>query len=117
MPAHYLKLDHPETYTGHFVRRTATCMTTEGGLTTQQIKCITGHKCDATVQEYIDNTDSMRLIGSRALQLEGTLQEPAHKKPRVEVPCQEATSTYNITINLGEGNINAPISLFGRDHK
>ena len=59
----------------------------------------------------------MRLIGSRALQLEGTLQEPAHKKPRVEVPCQEATSTYNITINLGEGNINAPISLFGRDHK
>jgi len=95
-------------------------MVAEAGLTVQQIKCVTGHKSDEVVQGYIDNTNAMRLIGSRSLQLEGSIVQQPAKKPRTDDAQDLKESgngnTYNITINLGDSSaINAPINLFSHE--
>ena len=116
--ARYLQLPEPEKYTGHFIRRTVTTLAAESGLTVQQIKCLTGHKSDAVVQGYIDNSNAMKVTGSRSIEL-----EPA-KRQRIDPPAATDTVTftkvndkptgnsYNITINLEGGTMHGPLSLF-----
>lgn len=65
--ASFLKLPDHEKYTGHWPRRSACCALAEAGRTVQQIKCLTGHRSDKVLQEYVDNTTTMKKGNADAL--------------------------------------------------
>jgi integrase len=58
--ATFLKLENPEAYTGHAIRRTATTWLAERGASTNIIQKFGGWKSASVAQEYIDDSDMMR---------------------------------------------------------
>lgn len=126
--ATWLDLPGANLYTGHWPRRTTTSHLAEAGRTIPQIKCVTGHKSDAVVQQYIDGTVKMKTDNAKLLQFEpDTAPKPASptKRPRPADASDEndgqvinmrrmtdAGAPINITINLGGGQINGALHLF-----
>lgn len=56
--AKILKLDNPETYTGHCFRRTAATFAADGGATTSAMKRHFGWKSENTAMKYINHSES-----------------------------------------------------------
>ena len=69
--ATFLQLDHPEKYTCHAVRRTATTWRAERGASTSVIQKFGGWKSSGVAQEYIDNSETMRQTIAAKFQNEG----------------------------------------------
>ena len=84
--ASLLNLNNPHTYTGHWVRRTAITMGVESGLTLHQLKCLSGHKSDGVLQEYIENGEPMKRVIAESLHLSKrstpTTDNEKNKAPR-----------------------------------
>jgi integrase len=56
----FLRLDAPEKYTGHAIRRTATTWLAERGASTAIIQKFGGWKSTSVAQGYIDDSDKLR---------------------------------------------------------
>jgi integrase len=69
--ATYLGKEDATLYTGHSIRRTSTTICAESGMTLPQIKLVTGHKSDTIVQEYIDQSSTMKQRAADILSLDG----------------------------------------------
>ena len=49
-------------YSGHCFRRSAITLAAEAGLSVNQIKDFSGHRCDGVVQQYISHTEKMKVL-------------------------------------------------------
>lgn len=60
--AEYLKLPNPASYTGHALRRSAANVVAEAGASSTMMKQHFNWKSDTTVNKYVDNTNSGKLV-------------------------------------------------------
>ena len=63
----YLKLDHPENYTGHSIRRTSASMLVEGGADLLTLKRHGGWKSSAVAEGYIEDSVTRKIDVSKKL--------------------------------------------------
>lgn len=98
--ATFLKLEAPEKYTGHAIRRTATTWLAERGASSSVIQNFGGWKSSSIAQEYIDDSDSIRT----------TIAEKIQLHPRAELNAQqrsgkteESAETKVLPHNIGRG--------------
>ena len=66
-----LGLPTPEMYTGHWIRRQTCSMMANAGCTLSEIKSVSKHKSDRTVQGYIDSAIPMKIKASESVALAG----------------------------------------------
>ncbi|CAH1369752.1 hypothetical protein MTP99_000982 [Tenebrio molitor] len=59
--ASYLKLEHPETYTGHSLRRSSTTLLAEGGADVINLKRHGGWRSSKTAEEYVADSNNSKI--------------------------------------------------------
>jgi integrase len=65
--ASYLKLEHPETYTGHSLRRSSTTLLAEGGADIINLKRHGGWRSSKTAEEYVADSNNSKIKIAKAI--------------------------------------------------
>mmetsp|Transcript_28180 Transcript_28180/g.38777 ORF Transcript_28180/g.38777 Transcript_28180/m.38777 type:complete len:425 (-) Transcript_28180:163-1437(-) len=121
--ATFLELPNPQSYTGQCWRGTAATILADEGFTAQEIKRVTGHKSDAALQVYVDNSKVSKDKAAKALAVGNDSQFSS--SPPLKKHCLENTRGsllggqenihYHINITMGENVTCTGLSLFGNN--
>lgn len=80
---------------------------------------VTGHKSDAALQIYVDNSKVSKDKAAKALAVGGNDIQPPLKKPCLEsmrtFAGQQENIHYNINITVGENSTCSGLSFFGNN--
>jgi len=123
--ATYLKLENPETFTGHTWRRSAATAFAESGASNQQMKRLGGWKSDSVVDGYVANSKKLKeiiaqgLLPEKQVEINGVeeeVEEETEKPPKkakisdydneeitsFQIPGFQGCKIVNITFNIGK---------------
>jgi integrase len=105
--ATFLKLEHPEKYTGHAIRRTATTWLAEQGASASIIQKFGGWKSSSVAQEYIDDSDNIRQTIAMKLQGENPQAAKAQQESHAEIASKSTSGVMSGLIRASGITINS----------
>lgn len=123
----FLKLEQPETYTGHSMRRSSASMLVEGGADLLTLKKYGGWKSSAVAEGYVEDSISRKIQVSKKLfstpststTNENTFNIPTNKDMPVDAKKGNSSSNDYFTIddlfeleeNVGEGTSESAVNV------
>jgi hypothetical protein len=94
--ATFLNLPNPERFTGQCWRGTASTFLADHGHTAAQIRAVTGHSSEKSLQVYVDNSNIQKLATASSLSLNGPVKSISVKRKR----CTDKGGNNNIYITM-----------------
>lgn len=102
--ASFLNLEHPETYTGHSLRRSSTTLLAEGGAHIIDLKRHGGWKSSRTAEMYVEDSDASKLKIAKTI-VGSTASSTARSNIAEETMLLTKTSHHEVLEAHGIGGV------------